>query len=306
MKALLIMNPGARSGSGRKRWPFWESALRRSGVAFEVVKTAQVGHARALAAAAKGVDTVVAVGGDGTINEVLDGLMARGGDDVAMGVLYSGTSPDFCRFHGIPVEPQSAIDALAEGARVSVDVVRIVYDDAQHVPQTAHFGCGANVGLGASVARLSNRLRRFTGDCPGTCFATLASIVSTRPVTLYVEIDGRGRTLERVRNLTVLKSPFIASGLRLNIDLRPDDGMLAVVAVHGKNPLSVLALLPAFYSGKAIEREDVFMVRGRSVRVTAARDVEVEFDGDPRGWLPVELNLRPKALKLIGGSSERV
>jgi len=112
MSLLLIINPGSRAGRSTHLHEFWCAELRGKGISFDVVRTVAPGHAREVARTQTGHDTVVAVGGDGTINEVLDGLLLSGGDDVTMGVLYAGTSPDFCRFHGIPTEPAAALDVL--------------------------------------------------------------------------------------------------------------------------------------------------------------------------------------------------
>ena len=127
MKALLVMNPGSRAGRGQRLWSMWERGLREASVAFECVTTSRLGDALEAARKATAYDTVVAVGGDGTINEVLDGVVQSGRDGVRMGVLYSGTSPDFCRFHGIPVAPEAAVRALVSGRTQRVDVGRIVY-----------------------------------------------------------------------------------------------------------------------------------------------------------------------------------
>ena len=294
------MNPGSRSGKGKKLWSFWESRLQAKGMAFDSAITTGVGHAAELAAGATDYDTVVAVGGDGTINEVLDGVIQSGRPDLRMGILYSGTSPDFCKFHNIPIGPSDAIDALLAGSFRQVDVGRITYFKENGDRTTAHFGCSANVGLGASVARTSNRLRKFTGDWLGTCGAVISSIVSTRPVDLEISIDGAMQLLRGVNNLSIMKNPFLASGLRLNVDLQADDGKLVLFALHGRKRLSVLSVLPGFYSGKAVDRDDVLIQTCSRVTIRSSERTELEFDGDPRGFLPAEIEILPRTLHLIG------
>ncbi len=303
MKALLIMNPGSRSGRGKKLWSFWESSLKAKGLAFDSAITTGPGHGIELAAGAKDYDRVVAVGGDGTINEVLDGIIQSGRPDLRMGILYSGTSPDFCKFHNIPTSPLEAIDALVAGSSRKVDVGRITYSRESGERITAHFGCSVNVGLGASVARTSNLLRRFTGDRLGTCSAVIYSVVSTRPVDLEIIVDGSSQLLRGVNNLSVLKNPFLASGLRLNLDLRVDDGNLVLFALHGRNRMSVLSVLPGFYSGKAVDRDDVLIRTCSKLTIRSSGRTEIEFDGDPRGILPAEIEVLPRTLNLIGAST---
>lgn len=302
MKLLLVMNPGSRSGRGRRLWPAWERGLRAAGVAFDQVATARPGHAFELARAAKGVDAVVAVGGDGTINEVLDGVVAGGDPGLGLAVLYSGTSPDFCRFHGIPLDPAAAVASLVDSPARAVDVVRATFRSADGSARTAHFGCSLNVGLGASVARLANRWRRYAGDAAGTGAAVVASILAARPPDLEVTVDGERTVLRRVNNLSIVKNPHLASGLRLDLDLGPADGSLYVVAVCGRSPAGMLGLVPGFYTGRVVDAPGVFVRRCREVTVASADRCEVEFDGDPRGFLPVRAGILPRGLRLLGGS----
>lgn len=300
MKMRLIMNPGSRSGRGRKLWSFWDSSLKARGIDFDCMTTASMGHAVELARDAQDYDVVVAIGGDGTINEVIDGVMQSGRSDLRMGVLYSGTSPDFCRFHGIPVSPSEAVDALIAGRTASVDVARITYTLDDGHKMTSHFGCGSNIGLGAMVARDSNRMRRFTGDMFGTGIALIHAITAMKPMNLDLEVDGISVKLSEVNNLSILKNPYLASGLRLNLDLSVNDGKLVLFAVTGKSRLSLLKVLPGFYSGKAVEGEGVFCRTCSRVSIRCRESREIEFDGDPRGFLPAGIKIISGALNLIG------
>lgn len=304
MRALLIMNPGSRSGRGKERWQIWEGGLREAGIEFKSIETRGQGDAFEAATKAEEHDTVVAVGGDGTINEVLDGVLQSRNSGLRMGVLYSGTSPDFCRFHGIPTSPEAALRALLTARSRQVDVARITYDGGNGSERVSHFGCSSNVGMGAAVASFSNRIRRFTGDGLGTFIAVLRAFVACKPVDLELAIDGEGCRLAKTNNLSVVKNPYIASGLKLNLKLEPDDGRMSVVGVHGKGRLGLLRGLPGFYSGQAVNREDVFVRTCAAVRIRSARKQEIEFDGDPRGFLPAYVEVVPRALNLVGGSNE--
>lgn len=301
-RLFLIMNPGSRSGRGRELWNFWTSGLEKAGVEYEYVTTGGPGDGLEAARGVTGFDTVVAVGGDGTINEVLDGLLQNPDRSLSIGVLYSGTSPDFCRFHGIPTEPEGALAALLSGTTRKVDCARIEYTDEQGSELSAHFGCSCNIGLGAAIARRSNRLRRWLGDAAGTAAAVLRTLTSSQRVNLELEIDGEEIVLTDTNNLSVLKNPLLASGLKLGVDLSPCDGHLALVAVCGRGIPGLVSILPGFYSGRAITARGVYCVeRCRTVTVRSEHRVEIEFDGDPRGFLPVGITVLPGELNLAGG-----
>jgi len=299
MKVLLILNPGSRAGRGRSLWTFWQERLHAAGVSCRAAVTERPEDALTFARDARDCDAVVAVGGDGTINRVLDGVLQSGRPDLRLGVLYRGTSPDFCRFHGIPVDPQRAIAALLAGRTRAVDALRVRYRDRSGQPLTAHVGCGLNVGLGAGVARLANRLRPFMGDRPGTGLAALWQVLARRAATVDIEVDGAALPLRQVTNLSVLKSPFIASGLRVALGLEPADGRLAVLAVPACGLLHRCRRLAGFYSGAIAHDPGVLRREGTRVSLRATGPQELEFDGDPRGWLPADIEVLPRAVHLI-------
>ncbi|MFO7820566.1 MAG: diacylglycerol kinase family protein [Lentisphaeria bacterium] len=304
MKALLIMNPGSRAGRGKKLWPLWKAELRKHGIGFDCFQTEAPGQAVEVVKNLQDYDTVVAVGGDGTINEVIDGLMQREHSDLQMGVLYSGTSPDFCRFHAIPLEVSRAVDVLASGKTTPVDIVRIRCRSADGSERISHFASSCNIGLGGCIARTSNRVRKVFGDTAGTGLAVLWSIFLLKPRNLKLTVDCQVIELQAVNNLGIIKNPFLASGLRLDLRLQPADGRLMLFAVYDKSRLSLLSMLPGFYSGRVAERSDVFVKQVTTVKVECADPCAVEFDGDPRGFLPIEVKLIPQGLNLIGSTND--
>lgn len=291
----LIINPSSRSGRGRSRRSFWLRELERRKVPFAVSETGGPGEAVTLARdAAEAV--VVAVGGDGTINEVLDGVL-QSPTPKTMGVLYAGTSPDFCRFNNIPFrDPAAALDTLLRGRTSRIDAARITCAEG---PATAHFGCGCNVGLGASVAAFANKSRRFLGDVPGTALGLLGAVFRHTRFAAHLTLDGASLDIADVNHILVLKNPHIASGLTLNLPLSPDDGTLTLLAVHGLSRPALLGLLPSFYTGNAALHPAVFARNCRSVTIDTNPRQTVEFDGDPRGHTPVAIELLPCALNLI-------
>ncbi len=304
MKVLLILNPGSRAGKGQELWDFWLQGLKDAQIEVEPVITQSLDHAFRLAKDASLFDAVIAAGGDGTINQVLDGVMHSQVAHLKLGVLYSGTSPDFCTFHGIPTNPQAAIQAIAQQKSRRVDVGQIVFQSDKGEERTAHFGCSSNIGMGAMVARRANRWRKYLGDTMGTGAAAMSAIAENPRVDLDLKIDGKLFHLSDVNNLFVLKNPFIASGIKLNFPLKPSDGHLVVAAIHGKKRYGLLKIFPKLYAGDGINVPGLFTKTCSSVEVRSSGYQEVEFDGDPRGWLPIKIKVLPSSIDLIGGRSE--
>jgi diacylglycerol kinase family enzyme len=300
MRYFLVCNPGSRSHRGGVTADACRELLRARGADFECASTNDLDDAERLAreAVAAGFDAVVAVGGDGTINRVVNGFFGPDGQPPAarLGVLYAGTSPDFCRFHGLPTEPEAAVDALLMGTPRAIDVCRITGTDS------AVFASSANLGLGAGIARRSNRCRARLGDFLGTLWGTLATVLTTRPAPFRVTVDGSETVLDKVLNITVGKNPFLASGLKLDIDVSPLEGGMFFFAVCGMGRIRFLLSLRRLYSGAIARDGRCLLEHGVShVRVEPlGRPVEAEFDGDPAGWCPVEISLLPRAIHLIG------
>lgn len=305
---FLVMNPGSKSGTARDRWPEIFDRLTARGVKYAFALTESSGDGRRLAreAVQAGFERVIAVGGDGTINEVLDGVMnsGTGRSDVPFGVLYTGTSPDFCRWHGIKLDLVSAVDQMLDEPPRSVDVCRIVHRDDRSDRVLRHFGCSANFGLGAAIARGSNTgWRMRLGDLAGTFASTVEAIVRHRPGKFIVRIDGQRFEFDHTWNLFVGKNPFIASGIKLAADVEVDDGKLFFLALHGVSRGGLFARLPQAYTGGFASRFPY--LRAETVDILDGDGAsEVEYDGDPRGVLPARIRVLPKGLQLLGSDHE--
>lgn len=303
-RLFLVMNPSARSFRSREQWPVIFDGLRRRNVNFDFALTEKDGDPAELArmAISRGFDTVVAVGGDGTINDVLNGLFDEDDDraKAVFGVLYTGTSPDFCQNHDIPLDLEQALDLLVSGTRQNVDVCRISHrlQPGGRVA-TRHFSCCANFGLGAAVARGANSgLRKAWGDTLGTLFSLLSAITRYGAPTFRVRVDGKEQEWPRLYNLFIGKGRLVASGIKLDLDIEPDDGLMYVLPVHGMTRGRIFSLLPRAYSGSLPCRFPPMFARRVEI-LSWGEASEVEYDGDPHGFLPAEIRILPKSLPLI-------
>lgn len=293
---LVVANPSSRSGRGKKLWPFFQRRFAERGVAFTWRETSSGDDCVAVAAAGKGV--VVAAGGDGTINNVLNGVLGAG-SGASMGVLYTGTSPDFCRFHGIPADPEGALAVLLEGKGGFVDLARIVF--GAEGGRARHFACSCNIGLGAFVARFANQWRGRLGDFAGTGLGLILAMLRHRPFAAEVVVDGTRHVFQRANHIIVLKNPYVASGLRLDADIAPDDGKLLAVVVYSRSRLGLLGVVRSLYAGTLLRQKNVSAFFCASAAIETGNIQDVEFDGDAHGQTPVAITVAPGALRLIHG-----
>ncbi len=301
-KYFLICNPGAKSFKGKKIIDIYKNLLEQKNVAFDFEYTKKRYHGIELTrnAIKSGYDVVVAVGGDGTINEVINGLCLEmtKSETVKFGVLYAGTSPDFCRYYGIPLDYKKAVDVLLNGNDKKINVGCITMKDNV----SFYFASSVNIGLGAEVAEKSNRYRKYWGDFFGTLFATIISIKRHDYFESDLSIGDTKKKISKVLNMTIGINPLIASGLKLKIPQEMLDGKLYMFIVNGINKIDFIKKIPSVYSGKIVKDDRFILKFASEINVnTGTQARQVEFDGDEAGFCPCNISLKPGAISLIGG-----
>jgi diacylglycerol kinase family enzyme len=314
MKYCFIANPHARNGRGRKKLGQLRVELDRRALRYDWALCENLDHARLLSQAANhsGYDVIVAVGGDGTINRVLNGFFDADGKRLSkarMGAVHIGTSPDFCRSYHIPTEVLPAVATLVKGGVRPISVGRVLYEDETGAALAnglgaAFFGCCANAGLGASLARLANRgIRKYAGDFLGTFVSLLRTLLSYRPHTLHVTLDGETRILRGVYNLSVGKTFYIASGIKVRHALSDRDSRFYVMCLRNLSCANIGQVLWSIYSGRPITPSPCLSLDYAQSVTLAATDgeIELEFDGDPAGSCPCRIEAAPDPLDLIVG-----
>jgi diacylglycerol kinase family enzyme len=311
LRYFFIINAHARNGRSGKKTAQIFSLLNQAGITFDHALTTSLDHATLLSRQAnlQGYDAIVAVGGDGTINRVLNGFFDAEGKRISpamMGIIHTGTSPDLCKSYGIPRSLPDALHTILSGTSSPVSVGRIECATQQcgHRGQPHYFGCCANMGLGASLARAANSgIRKYAGDFAGTFVSLLGVLSRYRPVNLTIDIDGRQRTLSRVYDIAVGRTRHIASGIQVHHNLSRVDPRLYVVAVRNLSVFNIIAVLRLLYGGQSIPtgREYITLEYGNLVTMTSNDPVEVEFDGDPGGYCPCSITTASDHLDLITG-----
>jgi len=312
MKYCFIANPHARNGRGLRKLDALRTQLGRRGIRFDLALCETLEHAVVLSRKANqsAYDVVVAVGGDGTINRVLNGFYGSDGTRISqarLGVIHIGTSPDFCRSYGVPIDVIPAVDVLVRGTERQVRVGRVIYGDGNGktggtLERTACFGCCANIGLGASLARRANGgIRKYAGDFLGTFLCLLAVLRTCRPQRVAVTLDGANRELEDVCNVAVGRSHYIASGLKVSHDLQPQDDRFYVLFLRNLRLCNFPRLLFALYSGHLPAAGPCLSMEYARTIAIRSGPMEVEFDGDPAGWCPCRIETAPDPLDLIVG-----
>jgi len=306
-KYYLIMNPTCRSGRGKKTFRKILSIFESKGLTFDYKLTQGYEDATFIAAEAikNGWNNIIAVGGDGTICEVLNGFFIE--PDISrkakLGVIHVGTSPDFNRYHNIPVNFEKAIDTIIKGESSLIDLGKIAYKDNNNEDIVRYFGSNVNVGMGPLIAGKANaRHRKYLGDFLGTLCATLGSLLRFKPTELEVSVDKQKISFENLINITVGKDPYLASGMRVFHDISHDDGKLYILTIQNTSMFSLLANVPNLYIGDFLNYKGAKLKYAQEVVIEHnSKYPMIEFDGDVKGYLPAKIVVMPKALEVIVG-----
>jgi diacylglycerol kinase (ATP) len=295
-RAFVIVNPAAGGGRTGRVWPRVERSLRQAGIAFEARMTTGPREATALArAAADGAwPMVVAVGGDGTLNEVVNGLVdAAGRAGAVLGAIMTGRGRDAGRNLGLARDPEAAVRRLREGDEVRLDLGRASW------PATGGgrwFVNSAGVGFDAEVAR-----RAAAAGGSGTV-PYVTSIVGAlrdwQPVAGVIRAGDQQSWSGPMTMAVVANGPYYGGGMKIAPAADPFDGVLDLVALGAVGRLELLRWLPRVYRGTHVANPKVTVRRVTEVRIDATPPAPVQVDGEVGGTTPVELSIRPGALRL--------
>jgi YegS/Rv2252/BmrU family lipid kinase len=288
-RALFVVNPAAGGGRAARLVPLVQAhALRNGG---NLACTTGPGNALDLArrAADDGFEVVVAVGGDGTLNEVANGLLASKAVPL-LGAIPAGTGNDFVRSLGLPSQPRAALEVLHSGVEHRIDV-------GQCNGRFFLNACG--VGFDARVARAAQRFPRVlkVGTLP---YVAAVVLELTRKAAHDISIELGERRIER-RSLmvAVANGAFYGGGMMIAPHASRADGLLDLCIVGDVPRREVLRLLSMVFSGRHIAHPRVELHRTRQLRIASASGLDVQMDGELVARLPARFEVKPNALRVI-------
>lgn len=300
---LVVLNPVSRGGARRAAWGALEARLREAHGPLEVERTRAPGDAARIAreAVRAGVERLLVAGGDGTLCEVVSGLLGAGlGGEVQIGLLPFGSGGDFARALRVPVDPLEAADALLTGKPRPVDAGRIRFRDAEARERTVWFANEASCGASGRVVALAKAGPRWLGGRAAFLLATVRTLLVHRSAPVSVRVDGETVFDGPLALAVASNGGWFGGGMHVAPEARFDDGLLDVVVVGGVSRLRLLAKLRKLYDGSHVSDPVARFFRGRRIELDAAPGtVPFEVDGEALGWLPVRIDVLPSALTLL-------
>jgi diacylglycerol kinase (ATP) len=299
----VIVNPAAGSGAVGKEWPRYAGWLQEAGLAFDCEFTRCSGHAQDIAreAAGQGYRYLIAIGGDGTVNEVANGILdSDRPDDIALGLLGAGTAHDLAYSLNIPADCQKACSLLAgrERARIDVGVVECRRDGQ---PVRRFFINHASMGFTAEIVDTWKRLPNRFGLGVTVTLRTIAgyaALTTHRNRTVRLRLDGETEQV-RISAVVIANGRYLADKMQVAPRASLYDGLLDAVVFGDVTRAETLKILPTLYHGTHVAHPGVRIKQTPTVSVESEERLLVEADGDIVGENPASFRVIPSALTVI-------
>jgi YegS/Rv2252/BmrU family lipid kinase len=302
-KYLIIVNPISGRGAGEKSIPAIRLHMESLQLPYELLQTERPGHAIELAesAALAGYEAVIGVGGDGTANEIINGLMRTrqsGGHAPAMGMLAVGRGNDFAFGAGIPAGLEAGFKVLTSNYRKKIDIGRATGGD---YPRGRYFGNGVGIGFDAVVGFEALKMTRLTGFLSYIVAALKTIFLYYHAPTVRIEYDGESLELPALM-VSIMNGRRMGGGFMMAPDASPADGLLDLCIARQVSRGRIFALIPHFLKGDQATQEPIRTARARQVQVTAlAGALPAHADGETlcEAGEQLSIELLPAQLELI-------
>jgi diacylglycerol kinase (ATP) len=303
-KIAFIVNPHAAAGSAGRTWSTISALARDRLGAFSTYLTTGPGDGIRLTrqALSDGAEIIVCVGGDGTLNEVVNGLMGEDGPlrpGIAVGFIARSTGCDLIKTVSIDRKLERAMDIIKNGHTRILDLGRIRYQGRHSNLSYRYFHNIASFGLGGEVDERVNRTTKALGGFLSFIGATLVSLLKYDKKRIHLKVDDVFDEEVNVWNIAVANGQYHGGGMLVAPRAQVDDGLFHVTVIGDLTLPQVFLNLPKLYNGKIYEVAKVRSFSGKRVEASSDQKVLLDVDGEQIGTLPVIIEIVPRAVSLI-------
>lgn len=300
---LVVVNPNAGTGKGKKDWNKISQLLDKFEFAYHTFFTERKLHAMESIPGfiAQGFRKIIVVGGDGTMNEVVNGIFAQKQvqpTDITLGMVSVGTGNDWGRTYNIPRDYQEAIEIIKQEKTLHQDAGYVTYTNGSG-HNSRFFANMAGLGFDGLVAQKTNAAKEKGKSNPLVYLGTLlSSLFFYKSTNIRVTVNG-SEIKDKVFSIAIGIGQYNGGGMKQAPDARPDDGLFDLTIIKHMKKTSMLANLKNLYSGQIKKVKQVQILQGNNVRIESDIPILLETDGESLGYSPFEFNILPKSLKII-------
>ena len=298
-KLVVICNGKAGKGGVKKHLPEVKTMLEQRELDYIVRETEGPGHATEIARESldAGHQLVVAMGGDGTINEVVNGMIRDDApihEDATLGVVSAGTGCDFIKTFGIPNAASHAVAHLDGDERFKIDIGKITFHGDGN-ETVRYFANVAEAGIGAATVARAQRLPRWLGPTV-YFFAFWLTVRKHRAADVVVDLVDR-KYEGKMNNLVVANGQFFGGGMKIAPKAAPTDGILDIQIEHARKR-EAIAIMPKVYKGEHVPHPDIFEAKRVRVSIESNPPFLIEADGEVLGYTPASFDILKDSIYL--------
>jgi len=303
---LVVVNPNAGSRKGEKDWPGISRLLNDHSFSYEAVFTENRKHAIELTSMAiqEGIKKILVVGGDGTLNEVVNGIFNQKSypvKDILVGMIPVGTGNDWGKTYDLPRKYKQAIEVIKKEHVFTQDIGHIRFDSTEG-QQERYFVNVSGMGYDALVAMKTNRMKdKGRGGTLAYLMNIFTGLFQYRNTHFNIKVDGKEVFKGKVLSMNLGICKYNGGGLMQVPDAIPDDGLLDITVIKGISKFTIVKNVAKLYDGSFIKLKFVEQFRGGSCTIVSKPEgvVLLEADGESLGHSPLQFTVIPKALNVI-------
>tara|TARA_B100000315_G_C14595477_1_gene598846 strand:- start:13164 stop:14162 length:999 start_codon:yes stop_codon:yes gene_type:complete len=306
-KAFIIVNPEAGDGLAAKRWKKFQFQLIEKNIPFEFCFTEYRDHATEIVKGAvqKGFTRIGTFGGDGTVNEVLQGIFENDeaiSPELKLIYFPAGSS---CDFEKIFSEKKDPLEKIRSDNSTAIDVFKVECRGFDGMPISRYIINNSSIGVISlanekfnSVSGISKSIKQWSVDA-GAIICGIKALIETEDFECEVQLDDNKINGLTLSNLTVFKTPYFGGGMNYGIETLQDDGLVTVAFINSTSKLKLLSMIPSLYTGKIFKRKAAWNRQCKTIEIKTDKKVIVETDGENIGVTPAKYTILEKALNVV-------
>ena len=305
-KTFIICNPAAGAGLAHERWSKLNDELIANNIDFDYQFTTMPKNATKIVndVIKKGYNRIAVFGGDGTVNEVLQGIMKIGKapDQLELILIPAGSSCDFAKKYP---NNKSNIELILSKDLFAVDIGKIECNDKNGNPVINYFINNSSIGV-ISLANerftkntgLFKYIKRWSVDA-AAIIAGIKAISQFKAIPCEIQFDDEEVNFTEITNITVFKTRYFGGGMYYNVETKQDDGNFNIVYVKRTSKLKLFGLIPALYAGTALDKKPAHHRLCKTLNFDTNRNFYIEMDGESAGYPPAKYSILKQALNIV-------
>jgi YegS/Rv2252/BmrU family lipid kinase len=304
---LVIVNPNAGTGKGKKDWNKISVLLKEENLPFSVKFTERKGHAIILTMEGikEGFRKIITVGGDGTLNEVVNGAFSNDTcptKDISLAIVPVGSGNDWGRMFGIPLDYEKAIKIISDNKLMLHDIGLLSFYDGTE-KKKRYFINIAGLGFESVVVRRAN-IQKDKGRSGKAIYFynLLMSLLSYKNTKAEIIIDDEKIINADVFSINIGNGRYCGGGMRQTPDALPDDGVLDATIINGMGKFEIIRNLKILYDGTILNHPKIDGYKCKNIKVSSDSIIYTEADGESLGHTPVEFSIIPSSINIVYGT----